>query len=133
MKEREGDVIVSPVHAGGAGRFPVTARLKRRSDLWRVYRCGVARSGVLFSLHFLPREGEGRLGILVPRRWGAAVERSRVKRLLREAFRRHRRLFAGVDLVVRLHEGCKGRRAEEVERLLVEEFCAARDVEVSDE
>jgi ribonuclease P protein component len=42
-----------------------------------------------------------RLGLSVSRKLGAAVVRNRWKRLLREAFRRHRtRLPEGVDLIV---------------------------------
>jgi len=133
LKASELPAIVFAMNAGGDARFPATIRLKHRADLGRVYRSGRARSGALFSLRFLAREGEGRLGITIPRRWGSAVERNRVKRLLREAFRRHRAEFAGVDLVVQPYESCKGRRADEVERALVEEFRAAAPGEVEDE
>lgn len=45
--------------------------------------------------------GVTRLGLSVGRRVGSAVERSRVKRLLREAFRLHQHeLPSGLDLVV---------------------------------
>jgi len=44
--------------------------------------------------------GSARLGLAVSRRVGNAVERNRVKRLVRETFRRRRRTLAGLDLVV---------------------------------
>ncbi len=45
--------------------------------------------------------GPARLGIVAGRRYGNAVQRNRIKRLIREAFRRIRHdLPAGVDCVV---------------------------------
>ena len=107
---------------GGEGRFPATKRLKKRLDFKRVYRRGMAIEGSYFTFQLLPRAGSSRLGITIPRGWGTAVERNRVKRLLREAFRRHGEIFFGMDIIVRPHEVCKGRRAEEIEGLLIEEF-----------
>jgi ribonuclease P protein component len=72
-------------------------RLSRSADFQRVYRQGDSVSSRHFVLYAFPREhsdgmpdapGEGdiRLGVSVGRRVGGAVERNRVKRLLREAF-----------------------------------------------
>ena len=54
----------------------------------RVYRRGRSRSNRWLVLHTFPRaEGDGaRLGLSVGRKLGGAVERARVKRVLREAF-----------------------------------------------
>ena len=55
-----------------------------------------------FTLFGLPNDlGHCRLGFTVTRKVGGAVRRNRVKRLLREIFRRHRtRLEPPMDLVV---------------------------------
>jgi ribonuclease P protein component len=47
-----------------------------------------------------PEPGPTRLGVTASRKLGGAVRRNRVKRLVREAFRRHKLLFPkGLDLV----------------------------------
>jgi ribonuclease P protein component len=72
-------------------------RLSRSADFQRVYRQGDSVSSRHFVLYAFPREDSGerpdapgaadvRLGVSVGRRVGGAVERNRVKRLLREAF-----------------------------------------------
>ena len=63
-------------------------------------RCRV--SGQWLTLFAVRNEvGFVRLGISVGRRFGSAVERNRVKRLIREAFRRIRHeLPPGLDMIV---------------------------------
>jgi ribonuclease P protein component len=66
-------------------------RLSRSADFQRVYRQGRSAASRHLVLYAFPREdaesGSGiRLGVSVGRRVGGAVERNRVKRLLREAF-----------------------------------------------
>jgi ribonuclease P protein component len=66
-------------------------RLSKSADFQRVYRQGRSAASRHLVLYAFPREdveaGSGiRLGVSVGRRVGGAVERNRVKRLLREAF-----------------------------------------------
>lgn len=67
-------------------------RLTRSADFDRVYRDGRSFSNRHVVLHAFKRRGGsgddscGRLGLSVGRRVGGAVERNRVKRLLREAY-----------------------------------------------
>ena len=94
-------------------------RLRKRREFEECYASGVRVSGRHLQLFFLPvrptplREPRAigatpepsavsdavaprpRLGISVPRRVGGAVVRNRVRRRLRELFRRNRDLFGG--------------------------------------
>ena len=125
MKTRAFLSIVGPMVNGGDGLFPVTKRLKKRTDFQRIYRDGEAIEGTYFTFHILSRTGSNRLGISISRGWGTAVERNRIKRLIREAFRRHDEIFSDMDTIVRPHEVCKGHRAKEIENSLIGEFRAA--------
>ncbi|HEX8103445.1 MAG TPA: ribonuclease P protein component [Solirubrobacteraceae bacterium] len=84
-------------------------RLSRSAEFERVYRQGRSKANRFLVLYAFPRE-EGaeadppdgpRLGLSVSRRVGGAVDRSRVKRVLREAFWAEApRLPEGSDYVI---------------------------------
>lgn len=64
-------------------------RLRTRAEFDRVFRRGVRLEGRLFVLIAAPNgTATDRLGLTVNRRVGGAVLRNRVRRLLRESFRR---------------------------------------------
>jgi ribonuclease P protein component len=69
-------------------RRPRRGRLSRSAEFERVYRESRSHGNRYLVLYAFPREDDGgvRLGLTVPRQVGGAVERNRVKRLLREAF-----------------------------------------------
>jgi ribonuclease P protein component len=125
----------------GGARFPSTMRLKRKTDIIRVFREGTPWKGSCFSLHVLPRAGDEqtahqdavsqeedavpppetwpRLGLVVTKRVGSAVERNRIKRRIREAFRKIARRLPAVDILVRPDAACVEMPEEEISRSLV--------------
>ena len=84
-------------------------RLSRSAEFERVYRQGRSKGNRYLVLYAFPRSDDDvagpddgpRLGLSVSRRVGGAVERNRVKRVLREAFwAEAERLPATSDYVV---------------------------------
>lgn len=93
-------------HAGtssdAAETFPRRDRVLHRRDFLRAQSEGRRVHTPHFVLVALPTaDGRLRLGVTVSRRVGDSVRRNRVKRLVREVFRRNRALFpAACDVVV---------------------------------
>jgi ribonuclease P protein component len=92
-----------------AGRGPRRRRLSRSAEFERVYRQGRSKANRFLVLYAFPREAtesgnadDGpRLGLSVSRKVGGAVERNRIKRVLRELFwAEAERLPGNADYVV---------------------------------
>ncbi|HEX4956273.1 MAG TPA: ribonuclease P protein component [Thermoanaerobaculia bacterium] len=91
--------------AGGGQRLTRDEKLRRRSDYLRCYRQGRRLRGTLLTLHTIKNQCDHpRLGITASRKVGKAVVRQRLKRRVREIYRRWNRRseLPAHDLVVHL-------------------------------
>jgi ribonuclease P protein component len=86
----------------GSEGFPKTARLLKRSEFLRISNTGAKfHSANFVVISSANSERESRLGITVSGKVGNSVIRNRIKRRVREFFRRRRAaLRPNVDIVV---------------------------------
>lgn len=96
--------------------FPGTLRIKASSDFRNVFSKGIRLHSENFVLRARPNGlGFPRLGLSVGR--GASpssVKRNRIKRLLREAFRRNKEAFFSNDVVFVVKNDVSGRKFSEL-------------------
>jgi ribonuclease P protein component len=83
-------------------RFTRSARLTDAKQYRQVFAGAERRGDRYFTVLSIANDaGEARLGMAVPRRQlPRAVDRNRLKRLIRESFRHHRATMASRDIVV---------------------------------
>jgi len=108
---------VSRSDDGGADRTLARAsRLRARKLFIEVYERGQRVSGSYFVVFGLPgASSRSRLGITATKKFGHAVARNRIKRIVREIFRHHRDDAPPVDVVVNVKSAA---REQSFERLL---------------
>ncbi len=110
-------------------QFPRAHRLTHKSEYTRVFSQGEKSYGNAFVCYrLMEKDRETRLGLVVSRKVGGAVVRNRVKRRLREFFRRHRDGFEpGSQVVVVARAACARLSgpafALEIERQLRKHMC----------
>ncbi len=86
-------------------------RLRKRREFEECYASGVRVSGRHVQLFLLARPGaaNSRIGISAGKRTGNAVTRNRLKRRLREVFRRNREMLVpGIQIVVNVRPSATG-------------------------
>lgn len=80
----------------------------RRADYLETYASGRRFVGRWLVLFVRPASGPcARLGVTITKKTGSAVVRNRLRRKLRELFRRHTGLRAVVDVVVNVRAGAE--------------------------
>ncbi len=100
----------------GNYRLPKICLLRKKQEFDRVYNQGRRVHGKGFSLIYTDGPADwNRLGISIRKKTGGAVERNRIKRIIREAFRLHRESFPKKsDIVVTVRPGFSLRSPSEV-------------------
>jgi ribonuclease P protein component len=82
--------------------FPRTVRLLKPAEFQRVFKRATRVQDANFTILARANSGtQARLGLAIARKQiRRAVDRNRLKRLIRETFRRHQVLLQGLDIVV---------------------------------
>lgn len=90
--------------------LPREARLRRPGDFAALRTSSGRASGRCFHMRYRDNAlGQARLGLAISKRVSKrAVERNRIKRLLRESFRRVRHQLPAVDMMVMAREHAAG-------------------------
>ncbi|GLQ97962.1 ribonuclease P protein component [Dyella mobilis] len=90
--------------------LPREARIRRAGDFAALRQASGRLGGRCFSVRYRQNElGHARLGLAISKRVSKrAVERNRIKRLLRESFRRIRHELPPLDLVFMAREQAAG-------------------------
>ena len=103
----------------GPESFGKERRILRRAEYLQIYETGRRIAGR--SLVFFLRPGTGgapRLGITITKKTGSSVVRNRLRRRIRELFRRTKPFAASVDVVVNVRPGSE----KAADRELAEDF-----------
>ena len=105
-------------------RFLRSCRLKTRRQYVAVYEKGRRMASTSLVLFGLPNSrDECRFGITVTKKVGGAVQRNRIKRVMREIFRRRRaELAPSLDLVVNARRAFLDKTSTEIEKEFMKTF-----------
>ena len=109
---------MAAVSSGSPLTLPRARRIKQGRDFARAKTQGkrVASGCLIANWMILPPGSPTRVGVITGRKMGAAVARSRARRLLREVFRVNQtRLSQAVDLVLVARPSIAGKGFAEVE------------------
>lgn len=108
-------------------------RIRKKTDFSYIYKKGIRLRGTYFSLIYLPRpSGLSRLGVVASRKVGMAVVRNRIKRWMRDAFRRNKKLLGRpLDVVVVAKNGIGSLSRTEFDKLFFAAVGAIKEQETS--
>lgn len=95
--------------------------LKKNRDFGEVYRNGKSYGNRIFVMYVLKREPnhESRVGVSVSKKVGNSVVRHRIKRLVKESFRRNLKEWKdGYDYIVVVRKEAKDKDYRQIESAL---------------
>lgn len=98
-----------------------TDPLKKNTDFKIVYSKGKSRADRFFVMYVFENSiDNNRLGVSVSKKVGNSVIRHRIKRLVKESYRLHEKMFnSGLDIVVIARSGAADLGFSEVESALL--------------
>lgn len=90
---------------GGYGKefgYSKAKRLTKPEEFRAVFNQALCSKSACFTILARPNDSEvARLGVMVAKRFiKSAVQRNRIRRIIRESFRHHQQLLLGLDLIV---------------------------------
>lgn len=95
-----------------------TTSLKLNRDFKRLYSKGKSAAGGYIVIYVMKnRRSDKRLGLTVGKAFGKAVARNRIKRLMRESYRRlETQIPDGYDFILVARNRAAGKTAADIER-----------------
>ena len=98
-----------------------TYPLKKNSDFSNVYKKGRSRANRFFIMYALKNGSDNnRIGVSVSKKVGNSVVRHKIKRLVKESYRLHEKMFnSGLDIVVIARNGAADLGFKDVESALL--------------
>ena len=97
-------------------------------DFSRVYERGRRLDEGSFVFYLLEKEeSQPRIGIVTPKYLGCAVTRNRIKRIIRENFRKNKEVFGGIDFIVRPKKSARHLTNVELAKKFLNDFQTSRD------
>lgn len=104
--------------------FPGTARLQHPREFKRVFATGLRQSDPCFTvLSLVNTGGEARLGLVAARKnIRRAVDRNRIKRVIRESFRRQRSTLPPRDFVIMIRSTAGNRPSAALQQSLAQHW-----------
>jgi len=107
--------------AKGSQGFSKAHRITRRKEFERIYTEGLLLKNDYFRIYALAKDDPiPRLGLAVTTKLGKAVVRNRLKRHIREWFRKNKDEFRGFDLIIQPKPPAAGLRPQDIYENLCE-------------